>query len=164
MLLTNGARQLADDLVAVDAETREILPVPLSTSVKAGSWAALPDTWRELVAQPPLILPRSDTRFVQLKAAYRAGGPSLLPTAVVFPVYETDAEPTIIRLRPLELLAGLGHTGSFFPEDDATLQSFLSWAEQTPAYVLNYGDGELALELLFDTLHRARPLAAFHTT
>ncbi len=155
LLLSSGALQLADDLVAIDAASWGVWPVPLSTSVKPGSWQAMHDTWQNLADHTPMALPRSGTRFVRLKTIYRAVEPSSLPTAVIFPVYEAEVETTIFRLTPLELVAGLGNTGTIFPDDDDALEAFLRWAGQIPAYALNYSDANQAESALFETLHRA---------
>lgn len=153
-LLAHGARQLADDLVAIDAVRRDVWPVPLSTSVKPGSWQAIHGAWETLAEGEAVILPGTDTRFVRLKPAYRANAPSPLPMAVIFPVYEAGAETVVVRLTPLELLAGLGHTGTIFPDEDETLEAFLHWADHTPAYVLNYGDADQAVAAAIDTVDR----------
>ncbi|SUS04758.1 hypothetical protein DF3PA_100052 [Candidatus Defluviicoccus seviourii] len=140
-LVRNGLSFLADDAVPLTA-AGEVLPVRLAMSIKAGGWPIVGALFPALSGQPVHRLGRGQCRYLWPVAAADPG-PSAAPLAVavvVFPRYCRGATTVVAPLSPVELLAGLGATGTLPTGQPEAFASLLRWAERVPAFRLVFGD------------------------
>ncbi len=140
-LVRNGLSFIADDAAPLTAGG-EVLPVRLAMSIKAGGWPIVGALFPALSEQPVHRLGRGQCRYLWPVAATDPG-PSAAPlavAAVVFPRYCRAATTAVEPLSPLDLLAGLGTTGTLPTGQAEAFASLLRWAERVPACRLVFGD------------------------
>ncbi|HRW60099.1 MAG TPA: hypothetical protein P5340_05540, partial [Defluviicoccus sp.] len=140
-LVRNGFSFLADDAVPLTA-AGEVLPVRLAMSIKAGGWPIVGALFPALFEQPVHRLGRGQCRYLWPGAAADPG-PSAAPLpvgAVVFPRYCRAAAIAVEPLSPVDLLAGLGATGTLPTGQPEAFAALLRWAERVPAFRLVFGD------------------------
>lgn len=140
-LVHNGLSFLADDAVPLTADGA-VLPVRLAMSIKAGGWPVVGALFPALSGQPVHRLGRGQCRYLW-PGAPADPGPSAAPLpvgAVVFPRYCRAAATAVEPLSPVELLAGLGATGTLPTGQPEAFAALLRWAERVPAFRLVFGD------------------------
>lgn len=140
-LVHSGLSFLADDAVPLTVDG-EALPVRLSMSIKAGGWPIVGALFPALSEQPVHRLGRGQCRYLWPVAATDPG-PAAAPlpvAAVVFPRYCRGAATAVEPLSPVDLLAGLGATGTLPAGQPEAFVSLLRWAERVPAFRLVFGD------------------------
>ncbi|MBX3516385.1 MAG: hypothetical protein KF815_05525 [Rhodospirillales bacterium] len=140
-LVHSGLSFLADDAVPLTA-AGEVLPVRLAMSIKAGGWPIVGALFPALSEQPVHRLGRGQCRYLWPGAAADPGPPAAPSPvgAVVFPRYCRGAATVVAPLSPVELLAGLGATGTLPTGQPEAFASLLRWAERVPAFRLVFGD------------------------
>lgn len=140
-LVRDGLSFLADDAVPLTADG-EVLPVRLAMSIKAGGWPIVGALFPALFEQPVHRLGRGQCRYLWPVVAADPG-PSAAPlpvAAVVFPRYCRGAATVVEPVSPVDLLAGLGATGTLPTGQKEAFASLLRWAERVPAFRLVFGD------------------------
>lgn len=140
-LVHNGLSFLADDAVPLTADGA-VLPVRLAMSIKAGGCPVVGALFPALSGQPVHRLGRGQCRYLW-PGAPADPGPSAAPlpvAAVVFPRYCRAATTAVEPLSPVELLAGLGATGTLPTGQPEAFAALLGWAERVPAFRLVFGD------------------------
>ena len=140
-LVHDGLSFLADDAVPLTRDG-EVLPIRLAMSIKAAGWPVVGALFPELSDQPVHRLGRGQCRYLWPGAAADPG-PTVAAkpvAAVVFPRYCRDSATALERLTPVDLLAGLGATGTLPVGQPAAFASLLPWAGRVPAFRLVFGD------------------------
>ena len=145
-LVAQGARHVSDDIVPIDAAQGAVWPVPTRASVKEGSWAALTSVWETISVGAPLIFNNGTVRLVEIDPSRRIHEPLQKKPLVIFPIFEKNAATQTIDIDSLELLAGLGNTGTIFPDQLELLRKFLHWTENLHTHILHYSDPTSAMQ------------------
>lgn len=140
-LVRNGLSFLADDAVPLTADGA-VLPVRLAMSIKAGGWPVVGALFPALSEQPVHRLGRGQCRYLwPVVAADPGPSAARLPVAaVVFPRYCRAAATAVEPVLPVDLLAGLGATGTLPTGQPEAFASLLRWAERVTAFRLAFGD------------------------
>jgi hypothetical protein len=137
-LSRRGFGFLADDMIALDCAGR-VVPWPLPHSIKRGSWAPLAGVFPELDVSPSRIVNGREIKFVS--ASREAWDAAPAPArAVIFPSYDTRAEPGLAPLTLVETVERLFGGRMWLGErlTPARIEAFLRWLEPIPAYSLRY--------------------------
>jgi hypothetical protein len=138
-LVHSGLRDLSDDIVPLDGRTSRILPVPVASSVKQGSWPVLTARFPDLGSLPTHRDVGRARRYLDLSADDRDFGRSGLPVkALVFPRYREFADTELAALRPGQAFERLLQARCWISLDRTDLNNTLRWVLQTPGYALQY--------------------------
>jgi hypothetical protein len=138
-LSRRGFGFLADDTVALDAPHGRVVAWPLPHSIKRGSWADLAVAMPELAALPSRIVVGREMKFVPAPDDAWTAPPAPV-AALVFPRYDTRAEPRLNRLSLLETIERL-FAGRIWLGEELTrerVEAFIRWLEPIPSYEARY--------------------------
>jgi hypothetical protein len=138
-LVHSGLRYLSDDVVPLDGRTSRVLPVPLASSLKEGSWPVLSARFSDLDRLPTYRSSGRERRYLDLSTSARGiaeGGVSV--QALVFPRYRQLARTELEALRPGQAFERLLQARCWISLDRADLASTLRWVLETPAYSIQY--------------------------
>ena len=135
-LMHRGFAYLNDDAVPLLARSTELLPIPVSLSIKEGSWPALAPCFPDLQSlrhfgpadRRMKYLPPGDTQ-VQLKPV-----PCRL---LIIPEYdESQQELELVRLSEVDVFARIIQSGCIIeqPVQPAILEALVSWLDGMPCY------------------------------
>lgn len=137
-LVSQGAPHLCDDIVPIDATRMALWSVPTRASVKDGSWAAMKKTWQSISVGDPHVFEREGVRYVEIRRLPGCAASFEKKPIVIFPLFEPQAATRCVAIDAVELLAGLGNTGTIYPDATGLLRRFLQWAENVDSFVINY--------------------------
>ncbi len=149
-LMHAGHALLADDVLAVDAATLEVLPLPLPLSIKQGSWEVVGARYPELMENPVLAVGPKRLRLL----------PPALPVdgiwerghraaCLINPVYRPGETAQLTPCSRWEMLQIMFDARSVIClPDPLRLRKLLRWVGGLPAYRLAYGNLDEAIGLL----------------
>lgn len=144
-LVHAGLRYLSDDVAPLDGGTKQVMPLPLATSLKSGSWPVVAPWFPDLDALPVYGRGRRQRRYLNLSdhgVGKRPSGATV--RALVFPQHRPDARTRIERLRPCQAFGRLLQSGGWLSPDLLDLSGLLDWLLVTPGYELTYSSTEEA--------------------
>jgi Coenzyme PQQ synthesis protein D (PqqD) len=148
-LVHTGLRYLSDDVVPLDGRTSRVLPVPLASSVKQGSWPVLAARFPDLDRLPTYCAAGRARRYLDLSASARdITGRGMPVRALVFPRYRQLGPTQLEALRPGQALERLLQAHCWISLDRADLAGTLRWVLATPAYSLQYNAIEEAIAIV----------------
>jgi Coenzyme PQQ synthesis protein D (PqqD) len=99
-LVHAGHRYLSDDIVPLDGRTGRVLPVPLASSLKRGSWPVLAARFSDLEGLPTYRDGGRERRYLDLSTGARAPAEGGVPVqAMVFPQYQPVGPTQLEALR-----------------------------------------------------------------
>jgi hypothetical protein len=152
-LVASGLTYLSDDIVPLDGRTSRVLPVPLASSLKQGSWSALAARFSDLDRLPTHRDGGRERRYLDLSAHARdmAGG-GVPVRALLFPRYRQSGSTRLETLRPGEALERILHARCWISLDRADLATTLQWVRDTPAYGIEFSCMDDAIALTRDLL------------
>ncbi len=149
-LMHAGYALLSDDVLAVDAATLDILPLPLPLSIKQGSWEVVGARYPGLMANPVLAIGPKRVRLLPpvtpagdiWERGHRAA-------CLINPVYRPGETAQLSACSRWEMLQILFDANSIICLPDAArVRRLLRWVGRLPAYRLVYGDLNQAIGLL----------------
>lgn len=150
-LMRHGARVLADDLLALEAQRLRLVAVPLPLRFKQGSWALaeslfpgrLDPTVHVIGAKRVRLLPPERPAGREWQAAHRVD-------ALVSPEFRPGAAPALQPCGAAEMLEILFGGQSLLLGRPAPRRvgAMVRWLATVPSYRLVYGSLDEALELL----------------
>jgi hypothetical protein len=148
-LSRHGFGFLADDAVGLRASDSRIVPWPLPHSIKRGSWSDLSAVMPEMATLPSRIVNGREIKFIPAPdEAWNA--PPARVAALIFPTYDTRAEPALTPLSLLETVERL-FAGRMWLGDRLTaarVETFIGWLEPIPAYAVTYRSLQEAEEFI----------------
>lgn len=147
-LLARGYRLLSDELAVIDRVSHQALPVPTAAAVKEGGRPWLAPLYPELEDAAEFI--RWDgqrVRYVGVTPQLFAAAPCPID-GIVFPRFAAGSELVCRRLEPIEALREITVAGYQINEglDVDKAETLLRWLLRIPAFSLQYGTTEQALE------------------
>jgi hypothetical protein len=153
-LVHSGLRYLSDDIVPLDGASR-VLPVPVASSLKPGSWPILAPKFSDLERLPTHRAGDHERRYLDLSDhAPVIAEDGVAVRALVFPQYQPKGLTQLEALRPGQALERILEAQCWISLDRADLATTLEFLLEIPSYSLRYGsldDAILAIrELLFD--------------
>lgn len=150
-LMRHGARVLADDLLALEAQRLRVVAVPLPLRLKQGSWALaeslfpgrLDPTVHALGAKRVRLLPPERPGGRDWQAAHRVD-------ALISPEFRPGAAPALQPCGAAEMLEILfgGHSLLLGRPAPRRVGAMVRWLAAVPSYRLVYGSLDEALKLL----------------
>lgn len=137
-LAASGWTYCADDTTTLDPR-RRVLPLPTAIGLKAGSLSVLDRLYPGLGSLQVHEYGDKAARYLALDPRRSAGTPLDL-SAMVFPKYAPDVEPSLRKISAAEaaarlMEAGIGLGGTL---TSAKLEWFAGLVERTPCWALGY--------------------------
>jgi len=156
-LMHRGYAFLNDDAVPMLAKSAELLPVPVSLSIKSGSWEVLGKHYPEMTRLTTFgeadrqikYLPPSDHQIQQKPVACKL---------VIIPEYrESQHEVEVVQLSVVEVFSHIIRSGCIVerPVNPVALGSLVDWLDEMPCYRIVYSSllhAEAALSALLDEI------------
>jgi hypothetical protein len=152
-LVHSGLRYLSDDVVPLDGATSRVLPVPLASSLKPGSWPVLTPKFPDLDRLPTHRDGDRERRYLDLSAH----GPAIdedgvAVQALVFPQYQPKGLPQLEALGPGEALERILQAHCWISLERANLAMTLQFLLEVPSYILRYGSLDDAILMVQELL------------
>lgn len=142
-MMSEGLNCLTDELVLLTPKPHRIQPVPVSLSIKTGSWALLRKAFPSLETLP--IHRQADGTQVRYLPPSR-GRPTdpreFKLRAIVFPRYGSQDRTGLRAMGPAEALYRLAEAGYAVPGslDGAIVSQLIAWLNRIPCFGLGVRD------------------------
>jgi hypothetical protein len=143
-LMHEGFDFLCDDSAAIDRETSFAVPMPYALMVREESWEVLRPRYPELTDLPIVSRNSEQVRFLTPRSMPGASG--MRTEAMVFPKFVPGGAPALTRIDSFQTLLRLQESGFWTPHDQASIRTFLDWAQSVPAYDFQYSDLDQAVK------------------
>jgi hypothetical protein len=152
-LVASGLAYLSDDVVPLDGRTLGVLPVPLASSLKQGSWSVLAARFSDLDRLPTHCDGGRARRYLDLSARARGVAEGGVPVrALLFPRYRPSAATRLQTLSPGQALERILQARCWISLDRLDLAKTLQWARGTPAYGMEFRSVDDAISLTHELL------------
>jgi hypothetical protein len=152
-LIAQGYNFLADDLVAVSEPHGTIVPWPLPVSIKQGSIDIVGAHHPQLLETAPYRTKGVEARMLIPPPSAWDADPVPL-RRLVFPRFAAGAKSHARRLSSFEAIERLLNDRVWLgnPVTERRMSAFLTWLDQTPAFVLSYGSLDDGMQLIADVV------------
>lgn len=141
-----GFSYLSDDVCPLSLDTGEIIPVPISQSIKKGSWELLEKSIPSFKKQIAMIDRQKEIRYLPPQVGGMADWKKPWPVeTIIFPEYHPQAPTELSPISPLKAILSLIHTGSLCGN---SFRNFFNWVEAKQSYTLTYSSLEDATEVI----------------
>ncbi len=150
-LTTRGLALYGDEVAPLVGDDLLVTPVPVSFSIKQGSWDALGEWLPEMNASPVFARWANMVRYVPPRRHATAPAPA---RCIVFPRYQADADFALEPIAPLVVMERINTATAYLkaPLDAARVQAAADWVNRTPAYTMTYSRLEDAVPAVIDLL------------
>ena len=150
-LTTRGLALYSDEVAPLVGDDLNITPVPVSFSIKEGSWDVLGDWLPEVGAAPVYARWGKMARYVPPRRHATAPAPA---RSIVFPRYEAGASFDLQPIAPLAVMERINAAVAYLkaPLDEARVKAVVDWVGRTRAYSMTYGRLEDAVPAVVDLL------------
>ncbi len=134
-----GFTFLSDDVLPVENKTFSIIPVPVSSCLKSGSWPVIEEFYPEIYDLPSYQRGGESVRYLPVKSSSVA---PVLKYMLLYPKYVEAADTKIESMSNVEKFVGIIQSQSLLKRftNGSVVQDVIDWLSEIEAYKITYSD------------------------
>lgn len=149
-LQEDGFIYLNDDVCPLAAETGVLIPVPMSQSIKKGSWDILSSRCCELSRQPVFAAKQTTIKYLPPRSGNLADWQKKWPVStLIFPCYTPSVSSTLTPVSDIQALSLLINSGSLCGD---SIPDLLNWITVKQCFRLEYSSLQDATRVIRESV------------
>lgn len=154
-LALHGFDYLGDDVIPIDLDSGNIVPLPIAPCLRPGSWPVIHKMHESLEGIPDFDRAGHTVKYLPLGNRLKlTSSDTISPSIMIFPQWKEGAENQLTRLSRAEAILTLAESSSAFKLDAgvSAIESLLEWLGRIQLYSFVYSDTDRAVRQLSEIL------------